>query len=462
MGVDGGWLRARQARQLADADIVIAVSDTLAATWRAAGASVSVVPNGVDFDHFESSDLEPLAGRCPAGSARRGLHRSLVGSHRHRPPGAIGRHWQLRAPRRSTTANVLLAPDGGPARPTERPVGGAGPFERLPTTCAPSMSGSSPMPTVRSTVAAFPLKTLEYLAAGRPTVATDLPAIRWLDTRCRHHRGGSDDFAAKVKALSASPPTRRPSGRGGRSPPATAGTCGRQEFAEILGLHPGAVSQARPPSDRSTPGQGMTQTQPTRMNREASNPPRTSPPSCCALVVLIFAVPSMLVFQPLGAGATPAALMGTVLFLWWASGASSGTTSWRNVSGHARSTGRWRSSQRRSCSATGPATSRPGPRWRPAQPTVRCCSSLAWAGVALDRGGRPGRRESVDRVLHALVVGAAAMSAVGMLQFFLGLDIARFVSIPGLTPRSDLAFIQETIDLQACRRARRATRSSSA
>ena len=28
----------------------------------------------------------------------------------------------------------------------------------------------------------FPLKTLEYLAAGRAVVATDLPAIRWLST----------------------------------------------------------------------------------------------------------------------------------------------------------------------------------------------------------------------------------------------------------------------------------------
>jgi teichuronic acid biosynthesis glycosyltransferase TuaH len=30
--------------------------------------------------------------------------------------------------------------------------------------------------------ASFPLKTLEYLAAGRPVVATTLPAITWLDT----------------------------------------------------------------------------------------------------------------------------------------------------------------------------------------------------------------------------------------------------------------------------------------
>ena len=28
----------------------------------------------------------------------------------------------------------------------------------------------------------FPMKTLEYLSAGRPVVATSLPAIRWLDT----------------------------------------------------------------------------------------------------------------------------------------------------------------------------------------------------------------------------------------------------------------------------------------
>ncbi|MFO1204699.1 MAG: glycosyltransferase [Burkholderiales bacterium] len=30
--------------------------------------------------------------------------------------------------------------------------------------------------------ASFPLKTLEYLAAGKPVVSTDLPAVRWLRT----------------------------------------------------------------------------------------------------------------------------------------------------------------------------------------------------------------------------------------------------------------------------------------
>ena len=161
------------------------------------------------------------------------------------------------------------------------------------------------------------------------------------------------------------------------------------------------------------------------------------------LIVLVFAVPSILVFQPLGAGATPAALLGTVLFLWWAStrllgedgaiprvgvrpihwallffGAALLLSNWAG-NFHARSALETSSADR------------------------AVLIVMAWAGVALTAADGLVSRRSIDRVLHALVVGAAALSVVGLLQFFFGLDIARFVSVPGLTPRNDLAFIQE-------------------
>jgi teichuronic acid biosynthesis glycosyltransferase TuaH len=44
----------------------------------------------------------------------------------------------------------------------------------------------------------FPLKALEYLAAGRPVVATPLPALRWLDTDLIALHEAPHAFAAAV------------------------------------------------------------------------------------------------------------------------------------------------------------------------------------------------------------------------------------------------------------------------
>jgi teichuronic acid biosynthesis glycosyltransferase TuaH len=50
----------------------------------------------------------------------------------------------------------------------------------------------------------FPLKTLEYLAAARAVVATDLPATRWLATDLVCIATGPVDFADQVDRLAAS------------------------------------------------------------------------------------------------------------------------------------------------------------------------------------------------------------------------------------------------------------------
>ena len=44
----------------------------------------------------------------------------------------------------------------------------------------------------------FPLKVLEYLAAGRRVVTTDLPAVRWLDTTLVDIAGTEVEFADMV------------------------------------------------------------------------------------------------------------------------------------------------------------------------------------------------------------------------------------------------------------------------
>jgi len=64
----------------------------------------------------------------------------------------------------------------------------------------------------------FPLKMLEYLAAGRAVVCTDLPAARWLATDLVCVAAGPDEFAVQADRL----------GAAGRTPELAAR---RREFA---------------------------------------------------------------------------------------------------------------------------------------------------------------------------------------------------------------------------------------
>jgi teichuronic acid biosynthesis glycosyltransferase TuaH len=54
--------------------------------------------------------------------------------------------------------------------------------------------------------ASFPLKTLDYLAAGLPVVATDLPAVRWLDTDLVTICDTAENFVRQVQQQLATPP----------------------------------------------------------------------------------------------------------------------------------------------------------------------------------------------------------------------------------------------------------------
>jgi teichuronic acid biosynthesis glycosyltransferase TuaH len=77
---------------------------------------------------------------------------------------------------------------------------GPQPFEVLPGLLAQADVGLVPYADTPFNQASFPLKTVEYLAAGLPVVATDLSAIRWLDAPVEHLRIASTptDFSAAV------------------------------------------------------------------------------------------------------------------------------------------------------------------------------------------------------------------------------------------------------------------------
>jgi teichuronic acid biosynthesis glycosyltransferase TuaH len=85
---------------------------------------------------------------------------------------------------------------------------GPRPFDRLPSYLRAMDVGIVPYalddPFNQSS---FPLKTLEYLAAGRPVIATPLPATRWLDTDLIRTASDPDAFADAVERCLTEPQT---------------------------------------------------------------------------------------------------------------------------------------------------------------------------------------------------------------------------------------------------------------
>ncbi|MBP2322241.1 teichuronic acid biosynthesis glycosyltransferase TuaH [Kibdelosporangium banguiense] len=179
MNQDANFVLREERKAIARADLVLAVGPELADRWQELGAQPVVFPNGCDPEAYQAvADPGPVPGGFPnrvAGLigqlsdridiellesvADSGIGLLLVGP---REPG-----WQ---PGR---ADALLK------RPNVHYVG-AVPFEELPQWFARIDVGLTPYADTVFNRASFPLKTLEYLAAGLPVVSTDLPASRRL------------------------------------------------------------------------------------------------------------------------------------------------------------------------------------------------------------------------------------------------------------------------------------------
>ncbi|MFP5372634.1 MAG: glycosyltransferase [Actinomycetes bacterium] len=204
MGVARHRLAAAEERQLRRSDVVVAISPVLAERWRSMGYDVSLVPNGCDAAAFAAPGLAvppvavldpPVAGFVGHLNARidlgyleavagRGLSLLVVGP---RVPGF-----------QSARLEALLA------RPNVHWVG-AKPFADLPGYVAALDVGLVPYADTEFNRASFPLKTLEYLAAGKPVVATDLPSLRWVDSPHIALCTGYDDFAETAQRLATTP-----------------------------------------------------------------------------------------------------------------------------------------------------------------------------------------------------------------------------------------------------------------
>jgi len=196
MGLSPTYLRRREDAQLAAADLAVTVTGYLADRWRGRSDLVSVVPNGCDPGHFATVDDVVPADDVPL----RGPVAGFVGRLSTRID------LELLEAVAGTGASLLLVGPVDHGLPADRfdalvardnvHATGARPFADLPRYLRRIDVGLTPYADTEFNRASFPLKTMEYLAAGRPVVSTDLPATAALPPDLVTTASGPEAFAA--------------------------------------------------------------------------------------------------------------------------------------------------------------------------------------------------------------------------------------------------------------------------
>jgi|HubBroStandDraft_1064217.scaffolds.fasta_scaffold35200_2 teichuronic acid biosynthesis glycosyltransferase TuaH len=203
LGENSRLLAVRERRIACAADLVVAANPVVASTWRSRGLHPLLIPFGTDADAYLDVDNAPLppdaglpapvmgfVGRINSrtdlslleGIASRGRSLLLVGP---KDPGFEPERFAALA-----------------SRPNVRWVGPK-PFEVLPSYMRVIDVGLVPYRDSAFNRGSFPLKTLEYLAAARAVVGTDLPATRWLATDLVCIANGPVEFADQADRLAA-------------------------------------------------------------------------------------------------------------------------------------------------------------------------------------------------------------------------------------------------------------------
>jgi len=182
LGLNAARLDAQERAVAAGASLILAASPVVADTWRTRGLETALIPYGADVDAYTGVDHAPL----PTDVELRGPVAGFVGHINERIDLRMleavadrGRSILLVGPKNPAFAPRRL--DALLGRPNVRWVGPKE-FSALPGYLRLMDVGLVPYGDTQFNRGSFPLKILEYLAAGRAVVATDLPAVRWLDT----------------------------------------------------------------------------------------------------------------------------------------------------------------------------------------------------------------------------------------------------------------------------------------
>jgi teichuronic acid biosynthesis glycosyltransferase TuaH len=194
-----------EARTIRGADVVAVVSPGLQERYADEGWPAELVPNGCLPEAYEAVETAPSPGDVDL----RGPVAGFVGHLNDRIDLAL-----LEAVA-GTGVSLLMVGPAVPGYLTERFDAlcrlphvqwvGAKPFAALPAYLRLIDVGITPYADTAFNRASFPLKTLEYLAAGRAVVATPLPANDWLDTDLITVAAGPAGFGTAVAAQLAVP-----------------------------------------------------------------------------------------------------------------------------------------------------------------------------------------------------------------------------------------------------------------
>lgn len=157
-----------------------------------------------------------------------------------------------------------------------------------------------------------------------------------------------------------------------------------------------------------------------------------------AFVVLLFAIPSRLVFAPLGGAGSPAQLLGVAALLWWAASRlarGSRTTNRQPV--------RWAMSFFVVAVLLSyvAATIRPIDSIELASADRGLLSLLSWLGVVLLACDGIPSRDRLEVLLRRLVLAGGSVAALGLAQFFTGMSYINYIQIPGLSQNADLGAV---------------------
>ena len=181
-GFDRDRLVAGDRQRQQDADLVLAVSESVVDGIVASGGRARFFPNGCDAETMARTGIEPLALEVDLPPPIAGF----VGHLNTRTDLSL-----LEAVAENGISLLLVGPRADGFEPDrlqalcDRPNVcwvGLQPFERLPAFQGHLHVGLVPYANNEFNQASFPLKPLEYLAAGRPVVSTSLPGVRWLDS----------------------------------------------------------------------------------------------------------------------------------------------------------------------------------------------------------------------------------------------------------------------------------------
>lgn len=205
LGMSAGMLRRRERRVATAADLILVANPEVAQMWHRRGLRTTLLPFGNDSLMFRGADAAPI----PPGVSLAGPAAGFVGTLNDRTDLAL-----LEAV--SDQAPLLVV---GPVDPAFQPARVARLLRRPAVHWAGLQSraalpgymrlmgvGLVPYRDIPFNRGSFPLKTLEYLAAGRPVVSTGLPAVRWLGTGLITVADDARGFAAAVAKILAAEP----------------------------------------------------------------------------------------------------------------------------------------------------------------------------------------------------------------------------------------------------------------